>query len=97
MFGCTIHSCVAGVRASLPFSGARGGPGGQSTHPDVVVLAAGREAVGLRGELLVLCRARLLERDGLEVAGGDGLGVVPADFEGADAHLRDSPDRSYTV
>ena len=59
----------------------------------MVVLAASREAVCLRGELLVLCGARLLERDRLEVAGRDRLRVVPADFERADAHVTDAASR----
>ena len=85
MFGWTIHSFAhGGGRVSAVVLHAR--TLGEGAHPDVVVLAAGREAVGLGGELLVLRWARLLERGGLEVAGGDRLRVVPADFERADAH-----------
>ena len=59
----------------------------------MVILAAGGKTVRLGGEGLVLCGACLLEGHGLEVAGGDGLRVVPADFERADAHVTDAASR----
>lgn len=56
-------------------------------HPDMVILASCREPVRLRGKVLVLRRARLLERDRLEVACGYGLAVVPADLECSYTHV----------
>jgi hypothetical protein len=60
----------------------------ETTHPNMVILSSRCETVCL-GRVRALARVtRLLERDGLEVTCGDGLGVVPADFERADAHFR---------
>ena len=52
----------------------------------MVVFAASRKPVRLRGELLVLRWTRLLERNRLEVTRRDGLRVVPADLQCPDAH-----------
>lgn len=55
----------------------------------MVVLATGRKPVRVRGVVLVLLGwwARLFERSGLEIAGRDGFAVVPANLEGAEAHV----------
>lgn len=59
-----------------------------TTHPNLVILAARREPVRLRGEVFVLGRARALEGNVLEVARRYRLAVVPADLERSDAHCR---------
>ena len=57
------------------------------TYSDMIVLPARGELVRLPDEVLVLGWTRLLEGHRLEVAGRDGLAVVPANFEGPDTHF----------
>lgn len=47
----------------------------------MIVLAACRKLVGLRCKVLLLRRTRFFEGNGLKVASGDGLGVVPTYLE----------------
>src|SRR5882762_7042148 len=56
----------------------------------MVIFSPCGEAVGLACEALVLGGTRLLERDWLEVAGRDGLAIVPPNFKSSDAHVMDA-------
>ena len=52
----------------------------------MVILSTSGQFVTLPWEVLVLSRARLLERYRLEVTSGDGFAIVPADLQCADTH-----------
>lgn len=56
----------------------------------MIVLTTSGEPVRLAREALVLGRTRLLERDGLKVAGRDGLAVVPTNLQRSYTHFWDA-------
>lgn len=52
----------------------------------MVVLSPRGELVRLCREVFLVCRTRFLEWNWLKVTSRDGLAIVPANFEGSDAH-----------